>query len=278
MVTKARAQTQAAGAIKQVKSVCTHCSVGCTVIAEVENGVWIGQEPGFDSPFNLGAPLRQGRLGARAWSWRAAAQIPDEAGRRQVPADPLGPGDQRDRRQAARDPRGQRPRCRLLHRRLQAQQRGRLSVSQVRRLLGHEQLRQPGPDLPFDHGRRCRQHLGLWRDDQLLQRHPQVARDAVHRLQCRRGAPRGDAPHPACQGAEQRAAHRLRPALHPHRGARRRVRALPLGHRRGARLGHPLAHLRERLGGQGVHPPAGLGHGPDPRRGRAGGRPRRSSG
>ena len=25
------------------KSVCTHCSVGCTVIAEVSDGVWIGQ-------------------------------------------------------------------------------------------------------------------------------------------------------------------------------------------------------------------------------------------
>src|SRR5260370_25793405 len=28
------------------KNVCTHCSVGCTVIAEVSNGVWIGQQPG----------------------------------------------------------------------------------------------------------------------------------------------------------------------------------------------------------------------------------------
>ena len=28
------------------KNICTHCSVGCTVIAEVANGVWIGQEPG----------------------------------------------------------------------------------------------------------------------------------------------------------------------------------------------------------------------------------------
>src|SRR5688500_18631608 len=26
------------------KNVCTHCSVGCTVMAEVANGVWIGQE------------------------------------------------------------------------------------------------------------------------------------------------------------------------------------------------------------------------------------------
>jgi formate dehydrogenase major subunit len=61
MVTKAKAQgTAASAAIQQVKTVCTHCSVGCTVIAEVENGVWIGQEPGFDSPFNLGAHCAKG--------------------------------------------------------------------------------------------------------------------------------------------------------------------------------------------------------------------------
>jgi len=42
------------------KSVCTHCSVGCSVIAEVQNGVWIGQEPGFDSPFNLGTHCAKG--------------------------------------------------------------------------------------------------------------------------------------------------------------------------------------------------------------------------
>ena len=50
------AKAQAANkSMKNVKSVCTHCSVGCTVIGEVANGVWVGQEPGFDSPFNLGA-------------------------------------------------------------------------------------------------------------------------------------------------------------------------------------------------------------------------------
>ncbi len=42
------------------QSVCTHCSVGCTVIAEVSDGVWIGQEPGWDSPFNLGAHCAKG--------------------------------------------------------------------------------------------------------------------------------------------------------------------------------------------------------------------------
>jgi len=58
-VTPAKAAgTAAAAEIK--KSVCTHCSVGCTVIAEVQNGVWTGQEPGWDSPINLGAHCAKG--------------------------------------------------------------------------------------------------------------------------------------------------------------------------------------------------------------------------
>lgn len=48
------------GKIVRKKSVCTHCSVGCTVMAEVQNGTWIGQEPGWDSPFNLGAHCAKG--------------------------------------------------------------------------------------------------------------------------------------------------------------------------------------------------------------------------
>ena len=59
-VTKATAQSAAIGAVETVKSVCTHCSVGCTVVAEVQNGVWTGQEPGWDSPFNLGAHCAKG--------------------------------------------------------------------------------------------------------------------------------------------------------------------------------------------------------------------------
>jgi formate dehydrogenase major subunit len=60
MVTRAGAQTPAAANLEIKKSVCTHCAVGCTVIAEVQNGVWIGQEPGFDSPINLGAHCAKG--------------------------------------------------------------------------------------------------------------------------------------------------------------------------------------------------------------------------
>ncbi|SEN09671.1 formate dehydrogenase subunit alpha [Palleronia pelagia] len=59
-VTQATAQTAANTAVETVKSVCTHCSVGCTVIAETQNGVWTGQEPGWDSPFNLGAHCAKG--------------------------------------------------------------------------------------------------------------------------------------------------------------------------------------------------------------------------
>ena len=61
-VQKAEAQTAGGGGsnVEIRKSVCTHCSVGCTILAEVQNGVWIGQEPGFDSPLNLGAHCAKG--------------------------------------------------------------------------------------------------------------------------------------------------------------------------------------------------------------------------
>jgi formate dehydrogenase major subunit len=56
-----RAEAQVAPKnVEIIKSVCTHCSVGCTVLAEVENGVWTGQEPAWDSPFNLGAHCAKG--------------------------------------------------------------------------------------------------------------------------------------------------------------------------------------------------------------------------
>ena len=42
------------------KNLCTHCSVGCTVIGEVTNGVWTGQEPGWDSPINRGSHCCKG--------------------------------------------------------------------------------------------------------------------------------------------------------------------------------------------------------------------------
>jgi formate dehydrogenase major subunit len=59
---KADAASEApAGGKQEVKrTVCTHCSVGCAIDAIVENGVWVRQEPVFDSPLNLGAHCAKG--------------------------------------------------------------------------------------------------------------------------------------------------------------------------------------------------------------------------
>jgi formate dehydrogenase major subunit len=42
------------------RNICTHCSVGCTVLAEVQNGLWTGQEPAWDSPINRGTHCAKG--------------------------------------------------------------------------------------------------------------------------------------------------------------------------------------------------------------------------
>jgi formate dehydrogenase major subunit len=64
LIEKARAAEDgkaASGAKIEVKrTVCTHCSVGCASDAVVENGVWVRQEPVFDSPINLGAHCAKG--------------------------------------------------------------------------------------------------------------------------------------------------------------------------------------------------------------------------
>ncbi|MCG7985770.1 MAG: formate dehydrogenase subunit alpha [Candidatus Thiodiazotropha weberae] len=61
MIKRAEAATDTAGGqVELKKTICTHCSVGCGIIAEVHNGVWTGQEPAFDHPFNLGAHCAKG--------------------------------------------------------------------------------------------------------------------------------------------------------------------------------------------------------------------------
>ena len=63
MVKKAKAAASLEarkGETTTVRSICTHCSVGCGIYAEVQNGVWTGQEPAFDHPFNLGAHCAKG--------------------------------------------------------------------------------------------------------------------------------------------------------------------------------------------------------------------------
>ena len=60
-VQRARAGDVVPGVAEETKkSICPHCSVGCTVIARVQKGVWVGQDPAFDSPINLGTHCAKG--------------------------------------------------------------------------------------------------------------------------------------------------------------------------------------------------------------------------
>ncbi len=61
MMDKAQAaKAEGAGPVEVRRTVCTHCSVGCAIDAVVKNGVWIRQEPVFDSPINLGSHCAKG--------------------------------------------------------------------------------------------------------------------------------------------------------------------------------------------------------------------------
>ncbi len=60
-VRRAEAGPVPAGVKSEIKkNICTHCSVGCGVVAEVQNGVWVGQEPAYDSPINRGSHCAKG--------------------------------------------------------------------------------------------------------------------------------------------------------------------------------------------------------------------------
>jgi len=45
---------------KKIKTICTSCSVGCGIIAEVNNGVWVRQEVAQDHPVSLGGHCCKG--------------------------------------------------------------------------------------------------------------------------------------------------------------------------------------------------------------------------
>ncbi|MFD2368158.1 formate dehydrogenase subunit alpha [Pseudoduganella sp. GCM10020061] len=54
-------EAKAAAAAPVIKhTICSHCSVGCSVNAVVQNGVWVRQEAAFDSPLNMGAHCAKG--------------------------------------------------------------------------------------------------------------------------------------------------------------------------------------------------------------------------
>jgi formate dehydrogenase major subunit len=175
LVRKAEAADPAAadGAAKKVevkRTVCGHCSVGCAIDAVVENGVWVRQEPVFDSPINLGAHCAKGAAvrehGHGEYRLKYPMKLVNGKYQRISWDQALN-----EISEDARAAQGKRARLDLRRRLVQAQQRAGLPAAQVDVVLGHQQLRPPGAHLPLHHRGRRGEHLGVWRDDQLLQRH-----------------------------------------------------------------------------------------------------------
>lgn len=63
MTTKAHAaagKSEPYSGSQKVKTICTYCSVGCGIIAEVHNGVWVRQEIASEHPVSMGAHCCKG--------------------------------------------------------------------------------------------------------------------------------------------------------------------------------------------------------------------------
>ncbi len=151
------------------KNICTHCAVGCTVTAEVSNGVWIGQEPSWDSPFNRGSHCAKGaavrelvhsdrrlkypmKLVNGQWTRIKWDQAINEIGDKMMEI----------RREVG-------SRFGLLAWLGEILQRRHLYLPQACGILGHQQPGSPSAHLPFDHRHRRGQYLGLRGDDEQFQ-------------------------------------------------------------------------------------------------------------
>jgi len=141
----AEAGQDAPGKAELKHTVCTHCSVGCAVDAIVQDGVWIRQEPAFDSPFNMGshcakgASVREHGMVENSHRLKYPMKLVDGTYRRiswQQAIDEVG-----DKLLAIRKDSG--PRRRVLDRLLEAQQRVRLPHAQVRLDVRQQQHRPP---------------------------------------------------------------------------------------------------------------------------------------
>ena len=60
VVAQVPGQAAVSSETKRIKTICPFCSVGCSIWAEVQNGVWTGQEPVFESPINMGTHCAKG--------------------------------------------------------------------------------------------------------------------------------------------------------------------------------------------------------------------------
>ena len=249
------------------RTICTHCSVGCGIIAEFQNGVWIGQEPDYESPINLGAHCAKGaaardhgfghrrvkfpmKLVNGAWKRLSWDQAINEIGDQLLKIrEESGPdalffcGSSKASNEGA-----------YLQGKFAAFW-GTNNVDNQARICHSTTVAGVATTLGYG------AMTNSYNDMQQQQGH------ALSRQQRGRGPPGRHAAHPARQG-ERLQDDRRGPALHPHGRPCRHLRPAPVRHRYPLYLRTALAHLQERLGGQGVHRQAGLRHGRHPQGGR----------
>lgn len=62
LTTRAQAaeKSEAYAGSQKVRTICTYCAVGCGIIAEVQNGVWVRQDIATDHPVSRGAHCCKG--------------------------------------------------------------------------------------------------------------------------------------------------------------------------------------------------------------------------
>ena len=167
------------------RTVCTHCSVGCAVDAVVKNGVWVRQEPVFDSPLNMGAHCAKGASvrehGMTEHSHRLKYPMKLVDGKYQRISWDQVIDEITAKMSKIREDWSLR--C-LLHRLVQAQQRAGPTWRKFVSLWGTNNC---------DHQARiCHSTTvagvantwGYGRDDELVQRHAEYEGDVVHRVEC----------------------------------------------------------------------------------------------
>ncbi len=220
-------------------------------MAEVQNGVWVGQEPGWDSPISRGSHCAKGAATRELVHGDRRLRYPMKLvnGQWNKISWDMAINEIGDKMMEIRQKSGAESVYWLGSAKFTNE--GSYLNRKFAAYLGNQQLRSPGAHLPFDDGRRRGQYLGLRRDDQQLQRHPQLQDDHLHGQQCRRSASGVAAAHPGRQGTQPREHDRDRSAHDAHGRARHRICAHPLRHRHPGDLGHAASHLQERLGRQG---------------------------
>ena len=263
MIGEASAATEAKGGKIEVKrTVCTHCSVGCAVDAHVQNGVWVRQEPVFDSPLNLGAHCAKGASvrehGMTEHSHRLKSPMKLVDGKYRKITWEQAINEIGDKLLAIRKESG--PDAVFW---LGSSKHSNEQAYMFRKFVSMFGTNNMDHQARICHSTTVAGVANTWGYGAMTNSYNDLMNSkahVLHRVERGRGPPGLDAALPARQG-DGLEDDRGRPALHAHGGQGRPVHPPALRRRHPAALRHALPHLQERLGGQAVPQRPRLRHG-----------------